>query len=41
MTEPAPHIDFADLPSPEEGILVTLFITVRSVARSRDFYLPG
>ncbi len=38
MTEPAPRIDFADLPSPEEGILATLFITVRSVARSRDFY---
>jgi hypothetical protein len=38
MTEPAPRIDFADLPAPEEGILVTLFITVRSVARSRDFY---
>ena len=38
MTEPAPRIDFANLPAPEEGILVTLFITVRSVARSRDFY---
>src|ERR1700742_3513402 len=38
MTEPAPRIDFANLPSPTEGILVTLFITVRTVARSRDFY---
>ena len=38
MTEPAPRIDYANLPQPEEGILVTLFITVRSVARSRDFY---
>ena len=38
MTEPAPHIDFANLPSPEDGFLVTLFITVRKVARSRDFY---
>jgi catechol 2,3-dioxygenase-like lactoylglutathione lyase family enzyme len=38
MTEPAPRIDFANLPTPEDGILVTLFITVRSVARSRDFY---
>jgi catechol 2,3-dioxygenase-like lactoylglutathione lyase family enzyme len=38
VTEPAPRIDFADLPAPEEGILVTMFITVRSVARSRDFY---
>jgi catechol 2,3-dioxygenase-like lactoylglutathione lyase family enzyme len=38
VTEPAPRIDVANLPSPEDGILVTLFITVRSVARSRDFY---
>src|SRR5262249_5214092 len=38
MAEPAPHIDFANLPTPTEGILVTLFITVRKVARSRDFY---
>lgn len=37
-TEPAPRIDFANLPVPAEGILVTLFITVRKVARSRDFY---
>src|SRR5947208_5921585 len=36
MTEPAP--DLANLPVPAEGILVTLVITVRSVARSRDFY---
>ena len=39
MTEPAPRIDVANLPEPTEGILVTLFITVRNVARSRDFYL--
>ena len=40
MTEPAPRIDYANLPTPpDEGILVTLFITVRSVARSHgDFY---
>jgi catechol 2,3-dioxygenase-like lactoylglutathione lyase family enzyme len=38
MTEPAPRIDYANLPEPEEGFLATLFITVRSVARSRDFY---
>ena len=38
MTDPAPRIDFANLPAPAEGIVVTLFITVRSVARSRDFY---
>jgi hypothetical protein len=35
MTEPAPRIDFADLPAPAEGIVVTLFIAVRKVARSR------
>ena len=38
MAEPTPGIDFANLPTPGEGILVTLFITVRRVARSRDFY---
>ena len=38
MTESAPYIDFANLPTPEEGILATVFITVRKVARSRDFY---
>jgi catechol 2,3-dioxygenase-like lactoylglutathione lyase family enzyme len=38
MTQPAPRLDFANLPAPEQGILVTLFITVRKVARSRDFY---
>src|SRR5262249_26140069 len=38
MAEQAPRIDYANLPTPAEGILVTLFITVRQVARSRDFY---
>ena len=38
MTEPSPYIDVANLPAPTEGIVATLFITVRSVARSRDFY---
>ncbi|MFG2039798.1 VOC family protein [Dactylosporangium sp. NPDC048998] len=38
VTEPTPRIDVANLPAPAEGILVTLFITVREVARSRDFY---
>ena len=38
MTEPSPDIDVAGLPAPAEGIVVTMFITVRSVARSRDFY---
>ncbi len=38
MAEHAPHIDYANLPNPPEGFVVTTFITVRSVARSRDFY---
>ena len=38
MSEPVPGIDFANLPAPNEGIRVALFITVRKVARSRDFY---
>ncbi len=38
MTESQPRNDFASFPSPAEGILVALFITVREVARSRDFY---
>ena len=38
MTEPAQDIDFDNLPAPAEGILVTLFVTVRKVARSRAFY---
>lgn len=33
-----PLIDFENLPAPSEGFLVTLFITVRNVARSRAFY---
>lgn len=37
MTD-SPAIDFENLPTPEEGFLVTLFLTVRDVARSRDFY---
>jgi catechol 2,3-dioxygenase-like lactoylglutathione lyase family enzyme len=38
MTEPEHRIDATDLPAPDEGILVTLFITVRDIAQSRDFY---
>ena len=38
MAEHKPYIDFDNLPAPSEGILVTQFITVRSVARSRAFY---
>jgi len=38
VAEETPAIDFANLPAPSEGFLVTQFITVRSVARSRAFY---
>src|SRR3954465_13553326 len=38
MSEQRPAIDFEDLPTPTEGFLVSHFITVRSVARSRAFY---
>ena len=38
MSQPSPRIDYPNLPAPAEGFLVTLFITVRKVARSRDFY---
>ena len=38
MTEHTPYIDYQNLPAPSEGFLVTQFITVRSVARSRAFY---
>ena len=38
MTEPSTRDDFASFPAPAEGILVAMFITVRKVARSRDFY---
>jgi catechol 2,3-dioxygenase-like lactoylglutathione lyase family enzyme len=31
-------IDFDDLPAPREGFLVTHFLAVRDVARSRAFY---
>jgi catechol 2,3-dioxygenase-like lactoylglutathione lyase family enzyme len=36
--EHAPFIDYENLPAPTEGIVVTQFITVRSIARSRAFY---
>jgi catechol 2,3-dioxygenase-like lactoylglutathione lyase family enzyme len=38
MPENEVFIDYANLPTPSEGLLVTLFITVRKVARSRAFY---
>ena len=41
MPEHTPAIDFENLPTPSEGVLVTHFITVRSVARSRAVYSEG
>ena len=38
MNDAHPFIDYANLPTPSEGIVVTTFITVRSIARSRAFY---
>jgi hypothetical protein len=38
MPENKVFIDYANLPTPSEGFLATLFITVRKVARSRAFY---
>jgi catechol 2,3-dioxygenase-like lactoylglutathione lyase family enzyme len=32
------QIDFENLPAPTEGFVVTQFLTVRSIARSRAFY---
>ena len=38
MTQSQPGNDFASFPAPAGGIVVAMFITVRKVARSRDFY---
>jgi catechol 2,3-dioxygenase-like lactoylglutathione lyase family enzyme len=38
MAEHTPFIDYENLPSPTEGFTVTLFLTVKSVARARAFY---
>jgi catechol 2,3-dioxygenase-like lactoylglutathione lyase family enzyme len=38
VSEQTPYIDFENLPTPSEGFLVTHFLTVRIVARSRAFY---
>jgi hypothetical protein len=37
VSKHTPSIEFENLPVPSEGFLVTHFITVRSVARSRAF----
>ena len=38
MNEAQPFVDYANVPAPSEGIVVTTFITVRSIARSGAFY---
>jgi catechol 2,3-dioxygenase-like lactoylglutathione lyase family enzyme len=38
VTEHTPYIDFENLPAPSEGFVMTQFLTVRDVARSRQFY---
>lgn len=38
MDSDRPRIDFDNLPIPDGGILLTQFLTVRSVAASRSFY---
>jgi catechol 2,3-dioxygenase-like lactoylglutathione lyase family enzyme len=38
VEEHTPYIDYENLPAPTEGFLVTVFLTVRSVAKSRAFY---
>lgn len=38
MSDDQPKIDVENVPAPAEGILVTHFLTVRNVARSRSFY---
>jgi catechol 2,3-dioxygenase-like lactoylglutathione lyase family enzyme len=38
MSSDQPTIDYENLPAPDEGLLVTHFLTVRDVARSREFY---
>jgi hypothetical protein len=37
MSDDVPAIDDANLPAPSDGFVVTMFITVRNVARSRRF----
>jgi catechol 2,3-dioxygenase-like lactoylglutathione lyase family enzyme len=38
MNETEAKMDVANMPFPTEGFVVTLFLTVRSIARSRAFY---
>jgi catechol 2,3-dioxygenase-like lactoylglutathione lyase family enzyme len=38
LSEANPYIDYGNLPAPSDGILATLFLTVRNIAVSLDFY---
>lgn len=38
MSETAKDIDYDQFPAPQEGFVVTVFLAVRQVARSREFY---
>ncbi|MCW2982793.1 MAG: glyoxalase [Conexibacter sp.] len=38
MVDATNPIDFDNLPAPSDGFVVTLFLTVRDVKRSREFY---
>jgi hypothetical protein len=38
VSEASPYIDYENLATPSDGILVTLFLTVSKIAVSRDFY---
>jgi catechol 2,3-dioxygenase-like lactoylglutathione lyase family enzyme len=38
MSDDEVYIDHANFPAPSEGFIATMFITVRKVARSREFY---
>jgi catechol 2,3-dioxygenase-like lactoylglutathione lyase family enzyme len=38
MSETTKHIDYDRFPAPVEDFVVTVFLTVRHVARSREFY---
>jgi hypothetical protein len=38
VSQASPYIDYENLPTPSEGFAVTLFLTVREISVSRDFY---
>jgi catechol-2,3-dioxygenase len=38
MSDQQPERDLKNMPAPDEGLVMTHFLTVRDVARSRAFY---